>query len=68
MDSGWNMWDTYQFDDRAIITNRVTMDHTRSTDPILSEEIRQAVERALQGVIVPYEEVFPEEAKNNESD
>jgi len=67
MDSGWNMWDTYQYNDHTLTTNQISMGYTRSTDPILSEEIRQAVERALQGEIVPYEEVFPKEAKNNET-
>lgn len=58
MDSGYNVFDTYRYDDNAIVTNQMAMDYTRSTDPILSEEIRQAVERALQGEIVPYKEVF----------
>jgi len=55
------LYNDYTYADTEIDPEQKSMDYTRSTDPIYSERIKQSIEKALQGDIVPYEEVFGEQ-------
>lgn len=59
------LYDNYTYDSAEIDPEQKSMDCTRPVDQILSEEIRKAIEQALQGEIVPYEEVFGKQNTEN---